>query len=211
MSRALVIFARAPEVEACVKRLPSQFAGLFDRNTAAWLRAASLAGATPIVSCAANARARFDAIASSIDRRYIDQSGASFGERLASTAEAAFALGFDEVLITGIDAPPVRVHEAFVALRHARAVIEPSDDGGINLIALHAPERELLSALRPRQRDVVERCRDYFDSLVVLAVVSDIDSLTVDRWPLAEAAWHIDLPRSRRRHFTRPPPALYHL
>src|SRR5204863_308940 len=84
-------------------------------------RAAKLAGATPIVSCAANARARFDAIASSIARRYIDQSGASFGERLASTAEAAFALGFDDVLITGIDAPPVRVHEAFVALRHARA------------------------------------------------------------------------------------------
>jgi hypothetical protein len=209
MSRAIVIFARAPEVEACVKRLPSRFAGLFDRNTAAWLRAASLAGATPIVSCAA--RARFDAIESSIARLYIEQSGATFGERLASTAEAAFALGFDEVLVTGIDAPPVRVREAFAALRHARAVIEPSDDGGINLIALRAPERELLSSIRPRQRDVVERCRAYFSSLVVLDVSTDVDSLAVGCWPLAETPRHVDLPPSRRRHLTRPPPSLYTL
>jgi hypothetical protein len=206
MSRAIVIFARAPEVEACVKRLPSQFAGLFDRNTAAWLRAAVEAGAMPIISC--TARGRFDFIESSVARLYIEQSGRTFGDRLASTAEAAFALGFDEVLITGIDAPPVRVREAFAALRRARAVVEPSDDGGINLIALHAPERELLSAIRPRQRDVVERCRAYFSSLVVLDVSSDVDALAVGCWPLAEAPRHVDLPPSRRRHFTRPPPAL---
>ena len=208
MSRAVVIFGRAPEVEASVKKLPLPFARLFDRNTAAWLRAASLAGATPVISCAPYARARFDAIAPSIRRRYIDQSGATFGERLASTAEAAFALGFDEVLLAGIDAPPPRVAEVFAALRSARAVVEPSNDGGINLIALRAPERELLSAIRPRQRDVVERCRAYFASLVVLDVSSDIDSFAVGCWLLAETPRHVDLPASRRRHFTRPPPAV---
>ena len=134
--------------------------------------------------------------------------GASFGERLASTAEAAFALGVDEVLIAGIDAPPARVAEVFKALRLARAVVEPSEDGGINLIALHAPERALLSAIRPRQRDVLARCRAYFASLVVLEVSSDIDSLDVDGWPLAEAPAWVDLPRSRQRHFTRPPPGV---
>src|SRR5438874_2273877 len=99
MSRAVVVFARAPEVEAAVKGLPVGFAALFDRNTAAWLHAASLAGATPVISCSRNARARFDAIASPIRRLYIEQSGGTFGERLASTAETAFALGFDEVLV----------------------------------------------------------------------------------------------------------------
>ena len=207
MSRAVVIFARAPEVEAAVKGLPNAFAALFDRNAAAWLRDASAAGATSVISCAPSARVRFDAIAPSVPRHYIDQSGATFGERLALTAEAAFALGFDEVLITGIDVLPRRVNEVFAALRFARAVIEPSDDGGINLIALHAPERELLSTIRPRQRDVVARCRAYFSSLVVLDGGSDVDSLSVERWPVAEVPFGVDLPPSRQRHFTRPPPA----
>ena len=204
MSRAVVIFARAPEVEAAVKGLPTSFAALFDRNTAAWLRAAASAGATPVISCAR--AARFHDIAPEISRLYIEQRGATFGERLASTAEAAFALGFDEVLITGVDVPPGRVAEAFAALRSARAVIEPSDDGGINLIALRAPERELLSAIRPRQRDVVERCRAYFDSLVVLAAVPDVDALAVGCWPLADVVVPV-LPDRFHDLFVRPPPA----
>ena len=63
MSRAVVIFARAPEVEAAVKGLPNAFAALFDRNAAAWLRDARAAGATSVISCAPSARVRFDAIA----------------------------------------------------------------------------------------------------------------------------------------------------
>jgi glycosyltransferase A (GT-A) superfamily protein (DUF2064 family) len=206
MSRAIVIFARAPEVEAAVKGLPARFARVFHRTTAAWLRAASFCEATPVIACAPHARARFDAILSEVDRLYVDQRGASFGERLASSAEAAFALGFDEVLITGIDAPVTRASDVFAALRHARAVVEPAQDGGINLIALHAPERALLSALQPRQRDVLERCRAYFDSLVVLDVSSDIDSYAVDRLPVAEMSPGVPFLRPQRQKTIRPPP-----
>jgi glycosyltransferase A (GT-A) superfamily protein (DUF2064 family) len=203
MSRAVVIFARAPEVEAAVKGLPNRFAALFDRNVAAWLRAAAAAGATPVISCAAFAR--FDAIAPEIERIYIAQSGATFGERLASTAEAAFALGFSEVLISGIDIAP-NTAGVFEALASADAVVQPADDGGINLIALHAPERALLAAIRPRQRDVVERCRAYFASLIVLGSAPDIDSFAVGRSSFAEAVSWVELPRPYSRHITRPPP-----
>ena len=202
MSRAVVIFARAPEVEASVKGLPLPFARLFDRNIAAWLRAASAAGATPVISCAAPAR--FDAIAPEIARLYIAQEGATFGQRLASTAEAAFALGFDEVLISGIDVAP-NIAGVFDGLAFADAVVQPADDGGINLIALRAPERALLASIRPRQRDVLERCRAYFDSLLVLDAAPDVDSMTVGGWPLADVVATVLPPRARDL-IIRPPP-----
>src|SRR6185503_15572241 len=126
MSRAIVIFARAPEVEAAVKGLPARFAGLFQRTTAAWLRAAMFCDATPVIACERHARARFDAILPEASRLYVDQCGATFGERLASSAEAAFALGFDEVLITGIDVPVAHATDVFAALSHARAVVQPA-------------------------------------------------------------------------------------
>jgi hypothetical protein len=155
-----------------------------------------------VISCASPAR--FDAIAPEVPRLYIAQRGATFGERLASTAEAAFALGFDEVVITGIDVAPC-LGGVFEALACADAVVQPADDGGINLIALRAPERALLSSIKPRQRDVIQRCRAYFDSLVVLGGAPDIDSLAVRRWPLAEASSPI-LPPRLHDHLPRPPP-----
>jgi glycosyltransferase A (GT-A) superfamily protein (DUF2064 family) len=205
MSRAIVIFARAPEMETAAKGLPARFASLFHRITAEWLRAAALMDATPIIACAANARARFDAILPDISRLYIEQRGTTFGQRLASTSEAAFELGFDQVAITAIDAP-LPTSDVFGPLAYARAVVVPACDGGINLIALRAPERQLLWAMAPRQRDVLQRCRAYFDSLIVLEVSSDIDSFTVDCWPLAEMPAEVVLPRHHRRHVTRPPP-----
>ena len=201
MSRAIVIFARAPEVEASVKGLPARFAALFQRTVAAWLREP---GAVPIIACARDARARFDAILPGVRRLYIEQHGATFGERLASTAEAAFELGFDEVAIAGIDAPPTA--DVFAALAGARAVVVPARDGGINLIALRAPERELLASIEPRQRDVLARCRAYFgDGLVVLDASSDIDSLAVDRWPLAEVTLRGERAAVGRRASRAPP------
>jgi hypothetical protein len=201
MSRAVVIFARAPEVEAAVKGLPRAFAALFDRNIAAWMRAASAAGAMPVISCLSHPR--FDAIAPEVPRLYIEQRGATFGERLASTAEAAFALGFSEVVLTGIDVIP-DLSEVFEALALADAVVRPADDGGVNLIALHAPERALLETIRPRQRDVVDRCRAYFQSLVVLSSAPDMDA--VEPWWSASQSSRRALLPCVHDHFIRPPP-----
>jgi len=210
MARAIVIFARPPEFEAAVKGLPLRFVHLFEHITAAWLRAATFANATPVIACAPDVRARFDDILPAVKRLYVDQRGPTFGERLASSAEAAFALGFDEVLITGIDAHlEHHASDIFAALAHARAVVEPAKDGGINLIALHAPERELLSTIQQRQSDVLERCRAYFrDSLIVLKESSDIDSYEeLARPRFIETAPRVASPRRHGRHTTRPPPA----
>lgn len=206
MARAIVIFARAPEMETAAKGLPARFISLFHRITAAWLRAAALMDATPIIACAANARARFDAILPDISRLYIEQRGTTFGQRLASTAEAAFELGFDHVAITAIDAP-LPTSDVFGPLANARAVVVPARDGGINLIALRAPERQLLWAIAPRQRDVLDRCRAYFgDSLTVLPESSDFDSVVDVLLPFGGAGLRVALRRLRRRHVTRPPP-----
>ena len=79
--------------------------------------------------------------------------------------------------LTGIDAPATSAAAVFDALGGARAVVAPARDGGINLIALRAPERALLSTIRPRGRDVFERCAAYFgEALAVLDVASDIDA-----------------------------------
>ena len=211
MSRAVVIFARLPELEAAAKRLPVQTATpLFRAVTASWLRAAAASGATPLVACTRDARVRFDTIAPEIGRLYIDQRGASFGERLASAADAAFALRFSEVLVTGIDAPLLPdVSAVFDELANARAVVGAARDGGINFIALRAPERELLSSIAARQRDVLARCRAYFETLVVMPASPDIDTVADLAEPLVYSS--IALPvipaRPLRRHTTRPPPA----
>jgi len=158
MSRAIVIFARRPEREAAAKRLPLQrAAALFRSLLAGWNRAARQVNAQVL---------------------HIEQIGETFGERLANSADAAFALGFDAVVITGIDVPPPRdLESAFRAVEAGRAVIEPARDGGINLIGLCAPARELLSTFAVGDPTIADRCRAFFDSLVEFPTSSDIDTL----------------------------------
>jgi len=158
MSRAIVIFARTPEQEAAAKRLPIQrAAALFRSLLNAWARAAKHVNAEVL---------------------RIEQTGDTFGERLANSADAAFALGFDAIVLTGIDvAPPLNLESAFQSLEAGRSVIAPARDGGVNLIGLCAPERELLSTFTIRDRHLAKRCRAYFRTLDELPLSSDIDTL----------------------------------
>jgi len=158
MSRAIVIFARTPEQEAAAKRLPIQRAvALFRSLLRAWDRAAKQVNAEVL---------------------HIEQTGDTFGERLANSADAAFALGFDAIVLTGIDvAPPLNLESAFQSLEAGRPVIAPARDGGVNLIGLCAAERELLSTFTIRDRHLAKRCRAYFRTLDELPLSSDIDTL----------------------------------
>lgn len=153
MRRALVIFARSPEREAAVKRLPlHRAAALFRSNLAAWTRAARAANA---------------------DVLQIRQRGDTFGERLANTADDAFALGYDAIVITGIDVPACDLEEAFRSL----PAIAPARDGGVNLIGLCASARDLLLTFRVRDPRVADRCRSYFANLHELPAARDIDTI----------------------------------
>lgn len=178
MSRAVVIFARAPESEARAKGLPARTAApLFRALVAAWIRAARRAAATPIVASSAPDRT---ALLSIENVFWIEQRGDRFGERLASSASDAFALGFQSVLIAGIDTPPRELGEAFEILERgdARAVIAPALDGGVNLIGLGCPDVESLRSIEVGQHDVAERLRSHFPDLIALAARHDIDSVS---------------------------------
>jgi glycosyltransferase A (GT-A) superfamily protein (DUF2064 family) len=191
MSRAIVIFARAPECEAASKRLPvERGAHLFRSVITAWLRAAQRAKATPIIACPAEARPRMATIAADVARLYGDQCGATFGERLANSSAEVFALGFQSVVITGIDvAPPDHLDSAFRSLDAGRSVIAPARDGGVNLIGLRSPARELLSTFALRDPRIADRCRRFFGVVEELPLASDIDSLEHVRAARRETAW----------------------
>lgn len=171
--RAVVIFARSPEREALAKGLRVERAApLFRAFTARWLREAQRVGAQAIVVCDGD----LGAIAPEIERIHIAQRGVTFGDRVANASADAFALGFTEVVIAAIDAPPMSLDTAFDALERGIAVIAPSRDGGVNFIGLTAPEPELLARIELRERNLVRAFRAYFDQLLVLAAANDIDS-----------------------------------
>ena len=191
MSRAIVIFARVPECEAASKRLPIERAArLFRSVIAAWLRTAERARATPVIACPAEARPRMATIAADVPRVYVDQRGNTFGQRLANASEEVFALGFQSVVITGIDVAPLDdLDSAFRSLEAGRCVIAPARDGGVNLIGLRSPARQLLSTFAVRDSRIADRCRRFFDEVEELAPSSDIDSLEHLRAAQHETAW----------------------
>ncbi|HUP46191.1 MAG TPA: DUF2064 domain-containing protein [Thermoanaerobaculia bacterium] len=189
MRRAVVIFARSPRAEAAAKRLAGRRGTrLFEAVAASWMRAARRCGAVVFVACERSHRAGFPA-----GIRFIDQTGASFGERLAAAAGAAFSSGFDSVLVTGIDAPPPSGLEAeFAAVEGgaARSVVVPSFDGGVNCILLRRHDAALLVSFEIGDGTLLGRCRAWFgDGLRELAFVTDIDSAAATVAARGQPAW----------------------
>jgi glycosyltransferase A (GT-A) superfamily protein (DUF2064 family) len=182
MPNAIVLFARSPGREAAAKRMPSS-APLFRAVIAAWLDAARRHGATPVIACANEDRAALADIAPHIERRWIEQGGRTFGERVVAAAGEAFA-SFDAIVLAAIDAPPPRdLDDAFDALRRGISVVGPARDGGVNFIGLTALDAELLMRLTLR------RCRERCARLLVLRAVTDLDSQRSLAAARNERAW----------------------
>ena len=160
--RAVLLFARSPEAETRAKHLRPEAASIFRGIIDSWRRAALAANASLILPG--------------------HQRGNTFGERLAHCAETAFASGATTLLIAGIDspAPDVKtIERSFEDLEtgRVRAVLGPASDGGLYLIGLASFEGVLLASMRPRQRDLLAVCSNYFDQNVrILPVASDLDS-----------------------------------
>ncbi|HEX3109278.1 MAG TPA: DUF2064 domain-containing protein [Thermoanaerobaculia bacterium] len=167
--RAVVLFARSPWREAAAKGLRGETAALFRKLIAAWIHAAVAAGAQVIVACEDADRDGLSSIARNVDRLTLTQRGESFGERLANAADDAFAHGYEQVIVAGIDAPPPDLDGVFRLLDQHRVVAAPSTDGGVNLIGLSMPAHELLASI-----EVGVRCSDAFP--LILDRVTDIDS-----------------------------------
>lgn len=220
--RAILLFARSPRREALAKRLPDA-APLFRRLIASWLRAAGRSGAVPLIACSRADREELAAIEPSIAREWLEQRGATFGDRVADATTSAFARGFESVIVAAIDAPPVALDAAFAQLERGLTVIAPSRDGGINYIGLTAPETRLVSCFSPRRRDLVALCRRWFAELVVLDPVTDLDDAAAMHAARFERAWHgyfesepngiaherwMPIARSHPRPETRGPPTV---
>ena len=188
-SRALLLFARTPEAEAAAKGLAKGAAALFEALIASWLRVAEDAGATAVIACEPAARARHSAIAPRQPRAYVDQTGKTFGERLANAAAAC--RNFDAVIIAGIDAPPMDLTSAFAKLESGEAdgVIAPAKDGGINGIGYAVAPLELLAGFEIGDRSLAARCIAAFDKIHILERCSDIDSPTRIRSARHERLW----------------------
>ncbi len=212
-SPAVVLFARSPEREAAAKGMRSG-ARLFRAVVAAWLRAARRHGARPLIACAPEDRRALAAIAPEIERGWLDQHGASFGDRVANAAEDAFARGHEAVVLAAIDAPPHDLGSAFASLARGIAVVAPAADGGVNYLGITSVDRTLLEDL------TAQRCREHFAELLVLQTITDLDSTVALDVARRERAWRAliapiipapDLPAhpqrgtSRTSH-TRPPP-----
>jgi len=156
-----VIFARAPECEAASKHLPLHRATrLFRSVLRSWVRVAERANAVAIVAGP------------------VTQVGNTFGERLANSVESVFSLGYEAVVVTGIDVPPPPALDSIFSLIEAgHSVVAPAHDGGVNLLGLRSPSRDLLLKFAIGDVKIADRCRAFFSDLVEMPAASDIDSI----------------------------------
>jgi rSAM/selenodomain-associated transferase 1 len=78
------------------------------------------------------------------------QSRGNLGRRLARAFAELQAEGYERVVVVGTDSPtmpPVRLRQAFAAVRRADAVLGPTRDGGYYLIGLRLPRAGLTRLL----------------------------------------------------------------
>lgn len=180
--RLLVVFARAPSSEARDKGLPEPAASaLFAAIVQEWRAAARAAGARIAISAPpGDLPAWRRALPDAGDVSWIEQRGDAFGARLEDTSRRAHRLA-RHVVVTGGDVVPASpaLCAAFGALASGvDAVLAPSPDGGVSILALPR-DSDLLRAVGRRRRDVFGALRRRLLSrgrtLAIAAPVADVD------------------------------------
>jgi glycosyltransferase A (GT-A) superfamily protein (DUF2064 family) len=164
MARHLVLFAREPRREARVKGFSRSAGGeLFAALAQGWTAAARQSGAQLAVATPPEDRAAWNRwFVSSEKPLWLDQQGASFGERLEGAGRSAADLGGHAVLVGGDVVPsPEALDAAFRLLEDgADAVLGPARDGGFSLVGLRREDLDLLRHVAPRRSDAFDRlCR----------------------------------------------------
>lgn len=164
MSRYVVLFAREPGREARAKGFSEPAGGeLFAALARGWTAAAVRAGARLAVATPREDRPGWSRwVHPSEPPLWLDQRGASFGERLERAGRDAAELGDHAVLVGGDVLPSVEaLEEAFRLLEGgADAVVAPARDGGFSLVALRRDDLDLLAHVARRRSDACDRlCR----------------------------------------------------
>jgi glycosyltransferase A (GT-A) superfamily protein (DUF2064 family) len=164
MPRYVVLFAREPGREARAKGFSESSGGEFFAALArGWTSATLRAGARLAVATPREDRPGWSRWIPPSERPlWLDQRGASFGERLERAGRDASELGGHAVLVGGDVVPSAEVLDrAFRLLENgADAVVAPARDGGFSLVALRRDDIDLLARVAPRQPDACDRlCR----------------------------------------------------
>lgn len=141
-ARAVILFCRAPQVEARLKRLPPGAADLFSAILQEWRRRARDAGAVLLVmtpvDCVDTVRAEAP------DVLVAAQSGGPLGERLAQALADGRRVSGGPMIVAAGDAPAMLLPELLCAFEHLEhgpegLLLAPADDGGINAIGVSHP------------------------------------------------------------------------
>lgn len=114
--------------------------------------------------------------------RYAPQQGENLGARLQQAFSAAFAEGFQKVVVIGADCPalsPQILAEAFCLLEKNDVVLGPARDGGYYLVGLRAPHAELFTQVAWGTGDVlaqtIENASRIHLSVKLLEPLADVD------------------------------------
>ncbi len=107
------------------------------------------------------AGSRFDGILGSGPRRYIDQRGATLGERMHRAFLDVFESAATRVVMIGADAPQLTaadIQRSFEALADNDVTVIPSRDGGYCSIGLRSP-LDLFTAIQMSTSSVLDETR----------------------------------------------------
>ncbi len=181
--RSLILFAREPSREARAKGFSASGAAeLFASFATGWLEAAERAGARLVVAAPAEDLAAWRTrLPSDRGIAWIAQRGRSFGQRLEESARRIAVEGGSAVLVGGDVPPSARAAcRAFDALdRGAGAVLAPSPDGGVSLIAVGAEDLDLLGSLTAGSAGVfstlAEALADRGRAVDLIDIAPDVD------------------------------------
>ncbi|MBO0357061.1 DUF2064 domain-containing protein [Hymenobacter sp. BT186] len=131
------------------------------------------------------------------------QTGATFGERLADAMQQVFGLGYEQVLVIGNDCPQLAPHllrQAVAAVRCGKTVLGPATDGGVYLLGISRRwfEQACWQALPWQTRHLgaalQQVCRQHKALVEFLPLLADVDN----EQDLVRVL-HQPLPRALRR------------
>lgn len=200
-STAVLLFTRSASEEAVYKRFLSQ-----------GTRASNAAVASQLISHATATAQQAAADFVCVDSR--QQTGGTFGERLAGAVRHVFEQGYAHLLVIGNDCPQLDEHllrRAVTAVQKTGAVLGPATDGGVYLLGI---SRELFETSQwlelPWQTErlgaaLLHQLRQQEATVCLLPALADVDSeqelVQALRRPLARTL----LRRLRRLRATQRP------
>jgi glycosyltransferase A (GT-A) superfamily protein (DUF2064 family) len=162
-SRCILLFARAADEEARVKRLP-RARGVFALARRRVIAAAAALSGVDLLAVGPGGA--------------LPQRGRDFAERLANAFADARARGYREIVAVPTDVPRLgarQLAEAFRRLAAADVVLGPSPDGGAYLIGCRTDPASLFRGVRWRTAGAFADLADNAGAPVVLAPLEDVD------------------------------------